>query len=62
MFDQIAICDIMVEGEILPTSEYKNLDINILDSLDTSEDEEQESNREGKELSGSSNSSPTTAM
>lgn len=63
LFDQIAICDIMVEGEILPTSEYKNLDINILDSLDTSEDEEQEvSNREGKELSGSNNSSPTTAL
>ena len=41
LFDQVAICDLAFEGEILPTSEYKNLDINILDSLDTSSDDEE---------------------
>lgn len=38
LFDQIAICELSFEGEVLPSSEYKNLDLNILDSLDTSSD------------------------
>lgn len=51
IFSQVALSDLLFEGELLPTSQYKNLEINVLDSLDTSSDDGDPETSTEKELS-----------
>ena len=40
LFDQVALAELAFEGSCLPASELKKFEVNILEDLDTSEDQD----------------------
>lgn len=40
LFGQVALCELVFEGEFLPAREYKTREANVLDWIETSSDDE----------------------
>lgn len=42
LFDQVALCDLTFEGEILSASQFNDVQFSVVDSLDTEDENEEE--------------------